>query len=72
VLSISDWGVAEARLLEACEQTRNEIRSSESLVLDRPPLPSLPPLALEELANLGEQCHEQVGEEEEASAVPAD
>ncbi len=48
VLSTSDWGVVESRLLEACEQTRIEIRSSESLALDRPPLPSLPPLALEE------------------------
>jgi hypothetical protein len=72
VLSISDWGVVEARLLEACEQTRNEIRSSESLALDRPPLPSLPPLALEELAKLGEQVEEQGGVGENAPDAAAD
>ncbi len=54
VLSASDWGVVEARRLEACQQTRIVIRSSESLALDRPPLPSLPPLALEQIGMLGE------------------
>lgn len=72
VLAASDWGVVEARLLDACEQTRNVIRSSETLALDRPPLPSLPPLALEELAKLGVQVEEQDGAGEDASAVVAD
>jgi hypothetical protein len=72
VLAASDWGVVEARLLEACEQTRNVIRSSETLALDRPPLPSLPPLALEELAKLGGQDDEQTGVGEEAAAALTD
>lgn len=49
-LSASDWGVVEARRLEACKRTRGEIRLTDSLLLDRPPLPSLPPLVLEEMA----------------------
>ena len=68
VLSASDWGIVEARRLEACEQTRIEIRSSESLALDQPPLPSLPPLALEELAKLGEQGDGQDDVEEDEPA----
>lgn len=71
VLSASDWGVIESRRLEACQQTRKEIRSSESLALDRPPLPSLPPLALEELARLVEPGGEQIDVGEDASATPA-
>ncbi len=72
VLAASDWGVVQARRLEACEQTRNEIRSSETLALDRPPLPSLPPLALEEIARLGGEDDGQAGEGEEASAARAE
>jgi len=72
VLRASDWGIIEARRLEACEQTRIELRTSETLVLDRPPLPSLPPLALEEIAKLGERVDGQGGVEEESSAGPAD
>ena len=72
VLSASDWGIIEARRLAACEQTRIELRSSESLALDRPPLPSLPPLAMEEIAKLGEKVDGQDGVEEESSAGPAD
>jgi hypothetical protein len=50
VMSASDWGIVEDRRLEACRRTGEEIRTSDSLVLDRPPLPSLPPLALEEVS----------------------
>ncbi len=50
VLRAADWGIVEARRLEACLGTLGQIRSSGSLVLDRPPLPSLPPLALEGMA----------------------
>jgi hypothetical protein len=72
ILSASDWGIVETRRLEACEQTRTVIRTSETLALDRPPLPSLPPLALEELARLGEQGDEQDGVGEDAPAEQAD
>ncbi len=72
VLSASDWGIVETRRLEACEETRDVIRSSETLALDRPPLPSLPPLALEELAKLGEQGDEQDDLGEDESAEQAD
>jgi len=50
VLSSSDWGIVEARRLEACLETGDAIRASDALVLDRPPLPSLPPLALEKVS----------------------
>jgi len=76
VLSASDWGIEEARRLEACRRTRVEIRSSDGLVLDRPPLPSLPPLVLEEIAELQGQEEEQVGVEPGSSGTeqeaPAD
>lgn len=49
VLSAAEWGIVEDRRLEACHRTLEQIRSSGSLVLDRPPLPSLPPLVLEEM-----------------------
>lgn len=66
VLSDSDWGIVEARLLDACRQTREEIRVADTLVLDRPPLPSLPPLALE---HIGEEIGQDgVGEERSAGA----
>ena len=72
VLSASDWGVVEARRLEACQQTRNAIHSSETLALDRPPLPSLPPLVLEEIAELQAWGDGQDGVGEGSSAGPAD
>lgn len=72
VLSASDWGVVEARRLEACQQTRSEIRSSETLALDRPPLPSLPPLAMEEISKLGGRDEAQGGVGEEVPAAAAD
>jgi hypothetical protein len=50
VLSASGWGTVEARRLERYERTLDEIRSSDTLALDQPPLPSLPPLALREVA----------------------
>jgi len=68
VLSASDWGIVEARRLEACRRTRVEIRSSDGLALDRPPLPSLPPLVLEEIAELQGENEEQEGVEPEVPA----
>ncbi len=59
VLSASDWGIVETRRLEACQKTRIELRSSDGLVLDRPPLPSLPPIVLEEIAELEAQVDVQ-------------
>jgi hypothetical protein len=50
VLSASGWGSVEARRLQRYEHTLDEIRDSDTLALDQPPLPSLPPLALEEVA----------------------
>lgn len=49
VLSSTEWGVVEARRLASYEQTLKNVRASGRLALDQPPLPSLPPLALEEL-----------------------
>jgi len=49
VLSASDWGLVEARRLTSFESTLRTIRSAHTLALDQPPLPSLPPLALEEI-----------------------
>lgn len=64
VLSAADWGIVEARRLDACQETLVQIRSSDSLVLDRPPLPSLPPLALESMAGVdGEVGESPDGEE---------
>jgi len=51
VLSSTEWGVVEARRLASYEQTLRNVRASGRLALDQPPLPSLPPLALEELVN---------------------
>jgi hypothetical protein len=50
VLGATEWGAVEARRLAACERTLIEIRGSDALALEEPPLPSLPPLALETLA----------------------
>jgi len=66
ILSASNWGIVEARRLEACRRTRVEIRSSDGLVLDRPPLPSLPPLVLEEIAELQGQSEEREDVEPDA------
>jgi hypothetical protein len=50
LLTASEWGVVEARRLGSYERTLRAIHSGDSLALDQPPLPSLPPLALEEIA----------------------
>ncbi|MEX1311185.1 MAG: hypothetical protein AB1Z65_12245 [Candidatus Sulfomarinibacteraceae bacterium] len=47
LLSSTEWGVVEARKLASYERTLRQVRGSDSLALDQPPLPSLPPLALE-------------------------
>jgi hypothetical protein len=61
ILSASDWGIVETRRLEACRRTRVELRSTDGLVLDRPPLPSLPPIVLEEIAEFEAQVDVQDG-----------
>lgn len=52
VLSASDWGVVEERRLASYESTLRTIRSSDTLALDQPPLPSLPPLSLDEIVGV--------------------
>lgn len=69
VLSASDWGLVEARRLEACRRTREMIRSSDTLILDRPPLPSLPPLVLEAVATVERRGDEQAAGDEEFPGV---
>lgn len=49
VLSSSEWGLLEERRLASIEETRQIIRETGSLALDRIPVPSLPPMALEEV-----------------------
>lgn len=49
LLSASEWGLVEARRLASFESTLHTIRATHTLALDQPPLPSLPPLALEEI-----------------------
>ena len=49
VLSSTEWGAVEERRFAAFERTLEEIRSSDTLALDRPPLPSQPLLAVDEL-----------------------
>jgi hypothetical protein len=51
LLSSTEWGVVEERKLASIERTLQTVRGSDSLALDQPPLPSLPPLALETLVN---------------------
>ncbi len=76
VLSASNWGIVETRRLEACRRTRVEMRSSDGLALDRPLLPSLPPLVLEEIAELQGQKEEsedvEPGSPGTEQEVPAD
>jgi hypothetical protein len=52
VLCQSNWGVVESRRLQSCEDTLRLLRGSDSLVLDRPPLPSLPPIRLAEISSI--------------------
>lgn len=47
LLSSTEWGVVEARKLAGYNRTLQHVRGSDSLALDQPPLPSLPPLAIE-------------------------
>jgi hypothetical protein len=49
VLAATDFGAVEARRLDVFYHTLSQLRASGSLVLDQPPLPSLPPLALEQV-----------------------
>jgi hypothetical protein len=49
ILASTEWGVVEERKLEAYGRTLIAIRSSDTLALDQPPLPSLPPLAVDEI-----------------------
>lgn len=49
LLSASQWGLVEARRLVSFEETLQTIRATHTLALDQPPLPSLPPLAVEEI-----------------------
>jgi len=53
LLSSTEWGVVEARKLASYERTLRNVRGSDSLALDQPPLPSLPPLALETIVQAG-------------------
>jgi len=54
VLAATDFGTVEARRLEIFRRTLAAIRTSGTLELDRSPLPSLPTLALDRVAALGD------------------